>query len=136
METLSLTCKDIYPIEITYGKHVGDWIVYLPLVGYAQIVPLEVIDELRNAVEGRMYKQKDVVDTILQHLNDPMKKVYYTSKDERGLLNMMILPITSATSTVAIVTLRMDARVRKYLLIKCILLLIISWIPKERLMSV
>ena len=54
METLSLTCKDIYPIEITYGKHVGDWIVYLPLVGYAQIVPLEVIDELRNAVEGRM----------------------------------------------------------------------------------
>ena len=76
METLSLTCKDIYPIEITYGKHVGDWIVYLPLVGYAQKVPLEVIDELRNAVEGRMYKQKDVVDTILQHLNDPMKKVY------------------------------------------------------------
>ena len=92
METLSLTCKDIYPIEITYGKHVGDWIVYLPLVGYAQIVPLEVIDELRNAVEGRKYKQKDVVDTILQHLNDPMKKVYYTSKDESGLLNMMILP--------------------------------------------
>lgn len=92
METLSLTCKDIYPIEITYGKHVGDWIIYLPLVGYAQIVPLEVIDELRNAVEDREYKQKDVVDTILQHLNDPMKKVYYTSKDERGLLNMMILP--------------------------------------------
>ena len=92
METLSLTCKDIYPIEITYGKHVGKWIIYLPLVGYAQIVPLEVIDELRNAIEGREYKHKDKVDIILQHLNDPIKKVYYTSKDERGLLNMMILP--------------------------------------------
>ena len=92
MEISSLINKDIYPIEITYGEHIGNWIIYLPLTGYAQIVSKEVIPEVIKAIEEKDFSYSEIVNGILSHLNDPKKRVYYTSEDERGLFNMMILP--------------------------------------------
>lgn len=92
MEIRTLVSKDIFPIEISKGEYHGKWIVYMPLVGYAKVVSFDIINELYNAILGRIYTHKKEVETILQHLNDPTKKVYYAANDENGLLNMMILP--------------------------------------------
>ena len=88
----ALTLKDIYPIEITTGRNIGKWMVYLPLTGYVKMVTKDTVGELAKAAEGKEYGDKETVDEILSHLNDPQKKIYYTSADENGLLNMMILP--------------------------------------------
>ena len=88
----ALINKDIYPIEITTGKDLGKWIIYLPLTGYVKLVSSDIVVELTKAVEGKEYSEAETVDEILSHLDDTPKKIYYTSPDENGLLNMMILP--------------------------------------------
>lgn len=88
----ALTQKDIYPIEITTGSNKGKWMIYLPLTGYVKMVSGDIVDELGKAAEGKEYGMKETVDEILSHLDDAPKKIYYTSADENGLLNMMILP--------------------------------------------
>ncbi len=88
----ALTNKDIYPIEITTGSNMGKWMIYLPLTGYVKLVSRDIVDELSKAVDGNEYSQVETVDEILSHLDDTPRKIYYTSPDEHGLLNMMILP--------------------------------------------
>ena len=83
----ALINKDIYPIEITTGKDLGKWIIYLPLTGYVKLVSSDIVVELTKAVEGKEYSEAETVDEILSHLDDTPKKIYYTSPDENGLLN-------------------------------------------------
>lgn len=93
MEFKALASKDIYPFPITSDlEKLGKWIVYLPLIRYATIVDKDVVVELQNAICGRPYGKTQIVEDILSHMEDEKKKIYYTSSDETGLLNMMILP--------------------------------------------
>ena len=93
MEFKELASKDIYPFPITSDlEKLGKWIVYLPLIRYATIVDKDVVVELQNAICGRPYGKTQIVEDILSHMEDEKKKIYYTSSDETGLLNMMILP--------------------------------------------
>ena len=92
MEFKALASKDIYPFPITSDlEKLGKWIVYLPLIRYATIVDKDVVVELQNAICGRPYGKTQIVEDILSHMEDEKKKIYYTSSDETGLLNMMIL---------------------------------------------
>lgn len=82
---------DIFPIEITQGIHWGKWIIYLPLVGYHEIVSKELIDQLYQSLINSSPINM-VSRSILSHLNDPPRKIYKTSDSIDGLLNLMILP--------------------------------------------
>ena len=88
-----LNKREIYPFAVTGDEEKsGMWIVYMPLVGYATLVGLPVVEDLCYAIAGLEYGNKATVDEILSHLDDERKKVYLTSSNEDGLLNMMILP--------------------------------------------
>ena len=88
-----LNKREIYTFAVTGDEEKsGMWIVYMPLVGYATLVSLPVVEDLCYAIAGLEYGNKATVDEILSHLDDERKKVYLTSSNEDGLLNMMILP--------------------------------------------
>lgn len=77
-----------YPERVSTDKY----IVYLPLVGYAEVLSSACVQNLCAVLSDNTVAAESSTKHVISHLNDKRLPIYWTPASSSGLYNMMILP--------------------------------------------
>lgn len=87
-----LNKHNIYVTSYPESNNTDKFIVYLPLVGYAEVQDSKGIQNLCSVLSGSTVTSNPSSKRVISHLHDKHLPIYWTPTSSEGLCNMMILP--------------------------------------------